>query len=401
MKISILATVAAVMAALSSCASAQLKLGDERSDVYLPLLEGRRVALFSNHTGIVGNKEGGQHILDALLGQGVNVTAIFSPEHGFRGTADAGEHVGSSVDENTGVPILSLYSPGSYRPSAESMEKFDVLVVDIQDVGTRFYTYYITMKRLMEACADAGKNVVILDRPNPNGFFVDGPILDMSLKSGVGALPVPVAHGMTLGELALMMKGENWLQDSLECKLDVVPCDGYTHSMKTSILVAPSPNLKDIQAIYAYPSTCYFEGTIVSLGRGTENPFKMYGQPDMQGCDFTFTPRSIPGAKNPPCLDEECHGVDLSGTDEYVGKVDFKYVIDAYKKLGCGDDFFLKNGFFDLLTGQRSVKETIIQRAAQDASVEEIANELKASWQEDLAAFKALRKNYLLYKDFE
>lgn len=387
------------MAAFVSCSSSTpLKLGDERSDVYLPLLEGNRVALLSNHTGIVGNKEDGRHILDALLEQKVNVTAIFSPEHGFRGTADAGEHVSSSVDEATGVPILSLYSPGSYRPSAESMDKFDVLVVDIQDVGTRFYTYYITMKRLMEACADAGKKVVILDRPNPNGFFVDGPVLDMSLKSGVGAIPIPVAHGMTLGELALMMNGEHWLQDRLDCNLEVVPCEGYTHSMKTPILVAPSPNLKDIQAIYAYPSTCYFEGTIVSLGRGTDVPFKVYGHPDMQDCEFTFTPRSIPGAKNPPCLDQECKGVDLTATDAYVGKVDFTYVIDAYKKLGCREDFFLRNGFFNLLTGQRSIMETIIADAPTTAA-EELAARLAEGWKADVQAFKALRKPYLLYPD--
>ncbi|MDY6277283.1 MAG: DUF1343 domain-containing protein [Bacteroidales bacterium] len=387
------------MAAFVSCSSSTpLKLGDERSDVYLPLLEGNRVALLSNHTGIVGNKEDGRHILDALLEQKVNVTAIFSPEHGFRGTADAGEHVSSSVDEATGVPILSLYSPGSYRPSAESMDKFDVLVVDIQDVGTRFYTYYITMKRLMEACADAGKKVVILDRPNPNGFFVDGPVLDMSLKSGVGAIPIPVVHGMTLGELALMMNGEHWLQDSLDCNLEVVPCEGYTHSMKTPILVAPSPNLKDIQAIYAYPSTCYFEGTIVSLGRGTDVPFKVYGHPDMQDCEFTFTPRSIPGAKNPPCLDQECKGVDLTATDAYVGKVDFTYVIDAYKKLGCREDFFLRNGFFNLLTGQRSIMETIIADAPTTAA-EELAARLAEGWKADVQAFKALRKPYLLYPE--
>lgn len=389
----------AIAATLSSCTSQQqqqLRLGDERSEEYLPLLEGSRVALLSNHTGIVGNVKDGQHILDALLGQGVKVSAVFSPEHGFRGSADAGEHVGNSVDEATGVPILSLYSPGSYKPSKESMDMFDVLVIDIQDVGTRFYTYYITMKRLMEACSESGKKVVILDRPNPNGFFVDGPILDMSLNSGVGALPIPVAHGMTLGELALMMNGEKWLADSLQCDLHVVACEGYTHSMKTPILEAPSPNLKDIQAIYAYPSTCYFEGTIVSLGRGTDMPFKVYGHPDMPDEGFSFTPRSIAGAKNPPCMDEVCYGVDLSDTDEYVGKVDFKYVIDAYKKLGCREDFFLKNGFFDLLTGSADIRKTIIEEAPR-STPEELAARLSESWQDDVAAFGKLRDSYLLY----
>ncbi|MBQ7468714.1 MAG: DUF1343 domain-containing protein [Bacteroidales bacterium] len=400
----------ALVAILASCASDKsLKYGDECSSDYLPILKGKRVALLSNHTGIVGNKidvelknghllpadsvalAGGRHILDVMLEEGVNVTAIFSPEHGFRGTADAGEHVGNDTDPKTGIPILSLYSPGSYRPSAESMAQFDALVVDIQDVGTRFYTYYITMKRLMEACAAEGKKVVIMDRPNPNGFFVDGPILDMSLKSGVGAIPIPVAHGMTLGELALMMNGEGWLADGLICDLDVIKCRNYTHAMREPLVFAPSPNLKEMAAIYAYPSTCYFEGTIVSLGRGTDKPFLIYGHPDMQDCDFVFTPRSISGAKNPPCLDQECHGVDLTSTDEFTGKVDFSYVIDAYNKLGGREDFFLRNGFFDLLTGDRSIKERIIAGAT--------AEDLAASWKEDVAAFKALRAKYLLYPE--
>ena len=267
-------------------------VGAERTELYLDSLTGKRVAMLGNHTSLVrlapveGQKskvegeEEYQHTLDMLLEKGVNVVAVFSPEHGFRGTASAGEHVSSSVDEKTGIPILSLYSGGSARPSDEDMERFDVLLIDIQDVGLRFYTYYITMVRLMNACADFGKKVIVLDRPNPNGYYVDGPILDMKHKSGVGYLPIPVVHGMTLGELALMVNGEGWLPEGKQCPLQVVPCKNYTHQTKYRILVPPSPNLRNQLAIYLYPSVCLFEGTPVSLGRGTDKPFLCYGHPN-------------------------------------------------------------------------------------------------------------------------
>lgn len=330
--------------------SKRVVLGDERFEEYQPLLQGKRVAVFSNQTGIVGDKvtgskladalaeyggcfprkrvdeislipftepsvpggkiEYGQHIVDALIEKGVDVKAIFSPEHGFRGNADAGEHVSSSVDEKTGVEILSLYEKGSRIPSKEKTDKFDVLVIDIQDVGLRYYTYYITMHHLMEACARDGKQVVILDRPNPNGFYVDGPVLDMKFKSGVGWLPITTVHGMTLGELALMINGEKWLENGT-CDLTVIPCLNYTHNTRYSLILPPSPNIKDMRAVYLYSSTCYFEGTVVSLGRGTQFPFETYGHPAMTGYSFSFVPRSIPGAKSPQFLDEECHGVDL------------------------------------------------------------------------------------------
>ena len=251
--------------------------GDERTDLYYPLLEGKRIALFSNHTGMVGNR----HLLDILLEQGFRVTAIFSPEHGFRGHADAGEHVASSVDPDTGVPILSLYDGKEQKPSRTSMQKFDVLLVDIQDVGLRYYTYYITLCRLMDACAEHGKPVIVLDRPNPNGHYVDGPVLDMKHKSGVGWLPIPVVHGMTLGELARMVNGEGWLPQGRKCRLTIIPCRNYTHATPYPVSIAPSPNLPNMTAIYLYSSLCYFEATPVSVGRGTDKPFQQYGHPDL------------------------------------------------------------------------------------------------------------------------
>ena len=363
-------------------------LGAEQTKAYLPILKNKRVALFSNHTGMVGNK----HTLDILLENKINVVAVFSPEHGFRGTADAGEHVSNSVDEKTGVPILSLYDGNLGRPSEENIRKFDVLVVDIQDVGLRFYTYYISMVRLMDACAEFNRKMLILDRPNPNGFYVDGPILDMKYKSGVGWLPIPVVHGMTLGELALMTNGERWLPASRVCDLTVIPCKNYTHQTRYILPVPPSPNLPDMKSIYLYPSTCYFEATPVSLGRGTDKPFQVYGHPNMKGYDFTFTPRSISGAKNPPQLDRLCYGVDLSGkSDEEIWEkgIDLSYLIDAYRNLNLDDHFF--RPFFELLIGNENIRKMIKSGKSAD--------EIKASWQEDVARFREHRKPYLVYSE--
>ena len=363
-------------------------LGAEQTKAYLPILRNKRVALFSNHTGMVGNK----HTLDILIENNVNVVAIFSPEHGFRGTADAGEHVSSSVDEKTGVPILSLYDGNLGRPSEENIRKFDVLVVDIQDVGLRFYTYYASMVRLMDACAEFNRKMLILDRPNPNGFYVDGPVLDMKYKSGVGWLPIPVVHGMTLGELALMTNGERWLPASRVCDLTVIPCKNYTHQTRYMLPVPPSPNLPDMKSIYLYPSTCYFEATPVSVGRGTDKPFQVYGHPNMKGYDFTFTPRSISGAKNPPQLDRLCYGVDLSGkSDEEIWEkgIDLSYLIDAYRNLNLDDHFF--RPFFELLIGNENIRKMIKSGKSAD--------EIKASWQEDVARFREERKPYLVYSE--
>lgn len=363
-------------------------LGDEQTSEYFPLLKDKRIAIFSNHTGMIGDK----HLLDILLENKLNAVAIFSPEHGFRGDADAGEHVSSSVDPKTGVAILSLYDGKLGKPSAASMRKFDILIVDIQDVGLRFYTYYASMCRLMDACAEYNKKVLILDRPNPNGHYVDGPILDMKHKSGVGWLPIPIVHGMTLGELALMVNGEGWLPGARKCDLAVIKCKNYTHQTKYRLPIPPSPNLPDMKSIYLYPSTCFFEATPVSLGRGTSLPFQVYGHPNMTGYSYSFTPRSIPGAKNPPQLNKLCHGVNLSNmSDEEIWKrgVDLSYVIDAYRNLNLDDHFF--RSFFELLVGRDYVRKMIKEGKSAD--------EIKAMWKDDVEKFKKQRKPYLLYDE--
>lgn len=382
---------AVVFVLLMSCgvqSAAQVTVGAARLSEYLPLLEGKRVALLSNHTGMVGDK----HTLDLMLENGVNVVTIFSPEHGFRGKADAGEHVSSSVDGPTGIPIASLYDGKRRGPAPEVVDGLDVIVCDIQDVGLRFYTYYCTMLELMNVAAEAGKEFVVLDRPNPNGMTVDGPILDMKYESGVGRLPIPVVHGLTLGEMARMIVGEGWLKDGRQLRLAVVPCEGYTHQTRYELPVAPSPNLRTMHAVYLYPSMCYFEGTPVSLGRGTDAPFEIYGHPAYKGGDFVFTPRSVDGAKNPPLLDQECRGLDLRGVSDeeaIAGGVNLDYVIDAYNKTGLGDKFF--TSFFEKLIGRGDIRGMIQQGKSAD--------EIKATWADDVKAFRNQRAPYLLYAE--
>ena len=366
-------------------------LGDERFDFYLPLIKEKKVALFSNHTAMIR----GRHLVDHLVERGINITAIFSPEHGFRGKADAGARVEDEVDEQTGVPILSLYGQNRQKNlGPEAMQTFDVLLVDIQDVGLRFYTYYVTMCHLIDACSASSKEVIVLDRPNPNGHYVDGPILDMKLRSGVGHLPIPVVHGLTLGELAQMAIGEKWLNEGNNCKLTVIPCLNYTHQTHYALPVAPSPNLPNMQAVYLYPSLCPFEGTVVSLGRGTDKPFQLYGHPLMKGkYTFSFTPRSVSGATRPPLLDQQCYGVDLSTLPYekiWEEKINLSYVIDAYQCLkaqGKAEGFF--TSFFDKLLGQTYVREMIIEGRSE--------TEIRARWKQDVDQFKAKRKKYLLY----
>lgn len=365
-----------------------VKVGAEDFDSYIPIIKNKKVALFSNHTGIVD----GRHTLDLLLDRGIEVTVIFSPEHGFRGDADAGQHVASSTDAATGIKIASLYD-GKRKSEAMSMiDSIDAIVVDIQDVGLRYYTYYATMIDLMNAAAKAGKSVIILDRPNPNGMTVDGPILDMRYKSGVGRLPIPVVHGMTLGELALMANGEGWLDESRKVELTVIPCRNYTHRTRYRLPIAPSPNLRTMTAVYLYPSLCYFEATPVSLGRGTDMPFMVYGHPDMKNRKFSFTPQSMPGAKNPPLLGKECHGVDLSGIpdNEAIAQgINLEYLIDAYNDLGTGDKFFTP--FFEKLIGNGDIRQMIIEGHSAD--------KIKATWADDVEKFKIKRRPYLLYDE--
>lgn len=375
--------------------SAQVKVGMTDTAAYYPLLRGQRVAVLANQTSVAelpgapgADAAGRVHLVDLLHGSGFDVAAIFSPEHGFRGTADAGEHVKSSVDARTGIPIRSLYDGNTKRPSDEAMRSFDVLVVDMQDVGLRFYTYYISMLRMMDACADFRKQVVVLDRPNPNGHIVDGPVLDMSYKSGVGAIPVPVLHGLTMGEIARMAVGEGWAR---KCGLTVVKCRNYTHATEYVLPVAPSPNLPTQRSVYLYAALCPFEGTVVSLGRGTSAPFEVYGHPAMTGRTFSFTPRPTAGAKHPPLEGQLCRGVDLSGMPlNEAREVGFslKYVIDAYADLRLGDKFFTP--MFEKLVGVGWVRGMILS-GASDA-------EIRARWAGEVERYRERRAKYLLYE---
>ena len=377
-----------LMALIATFASAQIRVGAEMTNEYIPLLKGKKVALLSNHTGMVGN----EHTLDIMLKKGVNVTTIFSPEHGFRGKADAGEHVSSGVDSKTGIPIASLYDGKTRSPKKSVMDNIDIIVVDIQDVGLRFYTYYCTMVDLMNAAAKFGKSFMVLDRPNPNGMYVDGPILDMKYESGVGRLPIPVVHGLTMGEIAEMTNGEGWLKGGKKVPLTVIKCQNYTHQSRYELPIAPSPNLPNMKSIYLYPSTCYFEATPVSLGRGTDKPFQIYGHPNMKGYSFSFTPRSVDGAKNPPQLNRLCYGVDLTNLsdDEIIAKgINLEYVIDAYNNLNMDDHFF--RSFFEKLIGDGSIRKMIKEGKSAD--------EIKATWADDVEKFKKQRKPYLLYAE--
>lgn len=362
---------------------------------YYPLLRGRRVAVLTNHTAVAempgsgapADGAGRVHLVDMLHDAGFDVRGIFAPEHGFRGTADAGEAVRGGVDAATGIPIFSLYDGRQLRPSDETMRAFDVLLVDMQDVGVRFYTYHITMLRMMDACAAFGRTVVVLDRPNPHGEKIDGPILEPKYRSGVGVLPIPVLHGLTMGEIARMAVGEGW---AAPCRLTVVPCRNYTHAAEYLLPVAPSPNLPTQRAVYLYPTLCLFEGTVLSVGSGTETPFEVYGHPDMADRGFRFTPRPTPGARQPLHEGRVCRGVDLHGvpldTARRMG-LTLEPLIAAYAELGPGEGFF--KPIFEKLIGTGYVREMIAAGASAD--------EIRARWQEDLAEYRRLRGKYLLY----
>ena len=377
--------------------------GDTRTEEYLPMLSGKRVAIFCNHTAKIGE----EHLLDMLLKKGVQVTVLFSPEHGIRGDAPAGDSVDDGIDSKTGIPIMSLYDGITVMPAEEDMTKFDVLVIDIQDVGLRYYTYYINVCEHIEACSLYDKEVILLDRPNPNGHYVAGPILDMSLKSHIGRLPIPTVHGLTLGELANMAIGEDWLNLSHKPKFTVIPCLNYTHQKSYNLPVSPSPNLPNMKAIYLYASLCPFEGTAVSVGRGTEHPFQCFGAPALKKYyRYNFTPKSLKAAPDPPFLGEICYGVDFSRENEIKLRakgMDLTHLVEAYKvfqRQGLGDKFFTKYDskllgrevkHFDLLMGQTYVREAILA----GKSVEEIS----LMWREDVKRFKEQRRPYLLYDE--
>ena len=371
----------------------EIMVGMTDTAAYFPALKGRRVALLANRTSVakLPNAEEEIHLVDLLHQRGFNLTAIFSPEHGFRGDADAGEAVANSTDPQTGIPIRSLYNGRTHRPSDEAMRSFDVLVVDMQDVGLRFYTYYISMLRMMDACADFGHKVIVLDRPNPNGHHIDGPILDMKYKSGVGALPIPVLHGLTMGEIARMAIGEGWAK---ACDLEVVACRNYTHQKEYILPIAPSPNLPTQQSIYLYASLCPFEATPISVGRGTDKPFEQFGHPDLfvraMRVDL-FTPMPKRGAKNPPLVNELCRGRNLRTMPlEDARKMGFslRYIIEAYRDLCIGDKFFTP--MFEKLVGVNYVRTMIEEGASEE--------EIRSRWTQEVEDYKLKRQQYLLYE---
>ena len=370
-----------------SCRAKGVVVGAERTEQYLPLIKGKRVGILTNQTGRIG----AVHMVDSLYRSGIDIRMVFAPEHGFRGEADAGEHVSDGRDSGTNIPIVSVYGAGR-QPGPEYMKQLDVVLFDIQDVGLRYYTYLSSMYYMMQACAVSGVELIVLDRPNPNGFYVDGPVLDLKYRSFVGMLPIPTVHGMTLGELAQMINGKGWLEGGVQCPLRVIRCLNYTHRTRYVLPVPPSPNLPNMRAVYLYSSLCFFEGTPVSLGRGTDAPFQMYGHPDMKG-PFDFTPCSTAGAKNPPLKDRLCHGVDLRSVPDnktvWMRGVDLSYLIDSYRQLAMGDKFF--SPFFDKLTGADYVRQMIIAGAT--------VQQIKARWAPDVQRFRAERKPYLLYDE--
>ncbi|MGE4290524.1 MAG: exo-beta-N-acetylmuramidase NamZ domain-containing protein [Salinivirgaceae bacterium] len=366
----------------------QLEVGAQQTALYIPLLEQKAIAVVANQTSLIGE----MHLVDSLLKSGIAVKRVFSPEHGFRGTADAGELIDNVRDAKTGLPIISLYGKHK-KPTQADLSGIDLVVFDIQDVGVRFYTYISTLHYVMEACAENQIPLLILDRPNPNGFYMDGPVLDTALRSFVGMHPVPLVHGMTLGEYALLINGEGWLGNDVKCQLQVIPCKNYTHKTRYELPVKPSPNLPNPQAVCLYPSLALFEGTVVSVGRGTDFPFQVYGHPALKGA-FEFTPQSTAGAKKPKLENELCRGRDLRlvacGFESNESAFTLNYLIEAYGELYNQTDFF--NSFFAKLAGTRELQQQI-----EDGWSEA---EIRQSWEPALSQFRTIRSRYLLYEDF-
>jgi uncharacterized protein YbbC (DUF1343 family) len=398
--------------------------GADQLDQYLPLLQGQSVAVFANATSVIGNT----HLVDTLIKLGIHIRKIFSPEHGFRGDADAGAKVGNQTDPATGIPVISLYGART-KPTSDDLADVDVLLYDLQDVGVRFYTYIASMQRFLEAAIENNRPLIILDRPDPNGFYIDGPVLDTKFRSFVGMQPIPIVYGMTIGEYARMLVGEQWLDpavtnqlntihainqsadriDSLiralrkrpvnvrlnDFRLIVIPCRNYTHKSKYTLPVKPSPNLPDMQSVYLYPSLCLFEGTAVSLGRGTSKPFQQFGSPSFPPESYTFKPASNPGARNPPLLGQLCNGFDLSQINvakETDNRWSLKWLLKAYSLYPDKEHFFNGNGStFDRLAGNAILEEQIRQGLTEE--------EIRKGWEPALSNFKRIRKKYLIYAD--
>ena len=385
--IPVLLVIASVAACSAEKGDTTLMTGAERTGEYLPLIKGKRVAVVANQTSIVGKS----HLVDTLISAGIDIRLIFAPEHGFRDLADDGAVITSGTDPVTGVPVVSLYS-SKKKPSPEDLAGIDVVIFDIQDVGTRFYTYLTTMCYVMEACAENGKQYIVLDRPNPNGFYVDGPILDTSAYTlFVGIHPIPVVHGMTFGEYAGMVNGEGWLAGGIKCDLQVIKCTGYTHDTMYQLPVIPSPNLPNMNSVYLYPSLCFSEGTVLSCGRGTDFAFQVLGAPGMPDTGFSFTPKPSFGSSNPKHNGVTCYGIDLrNATAEGLvpkPEINLDWLIEMYKAYPDKEKFF--NGYFDTLAGSSTLREQIISGMS--------AADIRASWKEGLDRFRVTREKYLLY----
>ena len=386
-----------LVGALSWTASARAQklpppvtVGAERMELLLPTLQGKRVALMVNQSSLVGST--GTHLVDTLLSQGINIVRLFVPEHGLRGKVDAGKNVRSGVDEKTGLPVVSLYGQRK-RPTPEMLADIDLLVFDLQDVGTRFYTYISSMHYLMEACAEEGKTFVVCDRPNPNDF-IDGPMLEPDCRSFIGVDPLPVAHGMTVGELALMIDGERWLRGGNTCHVKVIPMDGWSHGDPYELPVRPSPNLPNSRSIELYPSLCFFEATIMSVGRGTSKPFQAIGYPDKRFGNIVYTPQIKLGEdSNPRHKGKLCYGTDYTSVSLPKRQIALGPLLDYYRKAdSLGLQLINQRQLFDLLAGTKMLRQQLSSGLSED--------EIRASWQAGLKAFQAKRARYLLYTDY-
>jgi uncharacterized protein YbbC (DUF1343 family) len=366
-----------------SAVTAKLIVGADQLDKLLPLTKGKNVALVVNHTSMVNQT----HLTDTLLRLGVTIRKIFAPEHGFRGMAANGEHVKDGVDTQTGLAIVSLYG-ANRKPTAEQIADVDVIIFDIQDVGARFYTYISTMHYMMEACAENKKQLIVLDRPNPHGGYFDGPVLQPAFKSFVGMHPIPIVHGLTVGELAMMINGEGWLGEGKKCQLEVIAISGWKHSDEYVLPVRPSPNLPNQQSVKLYPSVCLLEQTVISVGRGTEFPFQVLGNPELKSYSFQFTPVTIPGvAVNPPHENKRCYGLDLRTAKVPNDKIDLRYIFEMYQAYPEKDKFFI--GMFDKILGNDTFKQQI-KNGLTEAQIRE-------TWKPGLEQYGKIRAKYLLY----
>ena len=363
--------------------------GAERMNLYLPLLKSKNIGLVVNHSSLIN----GIHLADTLISLGIHVEKIFAPEHGFRGTVDAGTTIEDGRDFRTGIQLISLYGK-KYKPDSTDLKDLDLIIYDIQDVGVRFYTYISTLHYVMESCAENEVPLLILDRPNPNGHYIDGPVLDTAFKSFIGVDPIPVVYGMTIAELAKMIKGECWIKECDQLDLKIIPCKNYSHSSKVKLDIAPSPNLKNQLSILLYPSLCFFEGTVVSLGRGTSFPFQVFGHPLLNSkYQFSFKPTSLPEAMNPPWKDSLCYGVDMREHEinpiYKEKKINLSYLLNAFNELGMDSTYFLKNNFIDKLAGTDQLRKQILNKQSEAT--------IRKSWRKGLNDFKKRSKKYLLY----